>query len=551
MDQGQSQSQSPTNTSRHSATTKSRASLTKRLRAIEAALGDKFLQRLILKKCSNDLIYWISEWVWTYDPRLSPSMLPFDQFPRQIEFLEWLEESERIQKGGVAEKSRDVGFTWLCVAFLVHRWLFRSGFSGGVGSRKESLVDEIGNPDSIFEKARIILRHLPKWMLPKGFNWKRHDSFCKLINPANGSTITGEAGDNMGRGGRKSIYFIDESAFIERPLKVDAAISQNTNVPIHVSTANGTGNPFYVKRNGGEWRVFTFSWRDDPRKSEEWYAEQKRLLDPIIIAQEIDIDYKASQEGVIIPRGWLDSCIGRPLYEMERGAIALGVDIAEKGHDSSSVAAREGRNILHVEEWQGHDTEESKDRLIVVGKLLTKRLGKGHRLYFFIDTIGVGSGVANSLSRYINEHNRRCELRQKDPDTGKTLTDADILPWVVVRVHVGESSTDARFKNLKAQLWWRCREWVDEKEPAFSPDIKRADRDKLINQLSVVGYEIGERGLIEIESKRSLKKRGVKSPDMADALVHTFKWEAMKPEPETLYTRYQNANRGDGTWMAH
>jgi hypothetical protein len=429
------------------------------------------------------------------------------------------------------------------VAFLVHRWLFKPGFKGSIGSRKEMLVDDLGNLDSIFEKARFILRKLPAWMMPAGFNWKKHDNFCQLVNPANGATITGEAGDNMGRGGRSSVYIVDEAAFIERPLKVDSAISQNSNVLIYVSTANGTGNPFYAKRMSGEWRVFTFHWRDDPRKDQAWYEEQKRKLDPIIVAQEIDIDYTASQEGIIIPRGWLEGCTGRPLYKAERGAIAIGVDIAEEGNDNSAVVIREGRNILHAEEWHGHDTVGSVNELARIGNEWQKKLAPGHKLYFFIDKIGVGSGVVAGL----NEHIR--QQKKADPPVN--------LPWVVVPVHVGEESPDERCRNLKAALWWRCREWFDGQEPAISTEIPRSIRDKLINQLSVVTYQIKERGLIEIEPKTSLKKRGVKSPDMADALIHTFKWEAMKPKGEETADEYyerkrrEKQSRGDGSWMSN
>jgi len=85
-----------------------------------------------------------------------------------------------------------------------------------------------------------------------GFDIKWHAPHLKIVNPETESTITGEAGDNIGRGGRNSIYFKDESAFYEHPLTIDAALSQNSDVKIDVSTPNGIGNPFYQKRFAGE-----------------------------------------------------------------------------------------------------------------------------------------------------------------------------------------------------------------------------------------------------------------------------------------------------------
>jgi hypothetical protein len=205
--------------------------------------------------------------------------------------------------------------------YALHGWLFRPGFSAGFGSRKLELVDRRGDLDSIFEKLRFLLDNLPAWMLPTGFRRADHDNQARLLNPATGAAVTGEGGDNIGRGGRKSLYFIDEAAFLERPDSVDRALSQTTRVRIDVSTPNGPGNPFAAKRHSGKVPVFTLHWRDDPRKNAlqalpdgravyPWYEEQKRRLDPVTVAQEIDIDYTASVEGFVIPAAWVRAAVG-------------------------------------------------------------------------------------------------------------------------------------------------------------------------------------------------------------------------------------------------
>src|SRR5438132_289773 len=79
-----------------------------------------------------------------------------------------------------------------------HGWLFKPGYKAGFGSHKLDLVDRIGAPDSILEKVRFLLRHIPEWMRPVGFVFGKHDSYCKIVNPATGATITGEGGDNIG-----------------------------------------------------------------------------------------------------------------------------------------------------------------------------------------------------------------------------------------------------------------------------------------------------------------------------------------------------------------
>jgi hypothetical protein len=201
----------------------------------------------------------VGEFGWTIDPREGASTtIPFVLYPKQAEFLRWLRERETAKENGVAEKSRDVGLTWLCCAYALHGWLFRDGFRCGFGSRKLELVDKIGEAKCIFEKIRFMLRMLPSWMLPEGFNWRKDDTFAALRNPVNGSSISGEGGDEIGRGDRASIYFVDESAFLERSELIAASLSQTTNCRIDVSTPNGPGNEFARLRHSGNVSVFTF-----------------------------------------------------------------------------------------------------------------------------------------------------------------------------------------------------------------------------------------------------------------------------------------------------
>ena len=147
----------------------------------------------------------------------------------------------------------------------------------------------------------------------------------KIINPDTGATITGESGKNIGRGGRSMIYFKDESAHYERPELIEAALGDNTDVQIDVSSVHGSANVFYRRRTTGEvWepdkvmpkgktRVFVFDWRDHPGKPQSWYdlrrarAETEGLLH--IFAQEVDRDYLASMDKILISPAWVKAAI--------------------------------------------------------------------------------------------------------------------------------------------------------------------------------------------------------------------------------------------------
>jgi hypothetical protein len=499
-----------------------------------------------LGQAAADVRAFFNEWVWTYDPRLAEPFVRMRLFRRQAEFLTWLEEREAAEEDGLAEKSRDSGLTWLCAGFLVHRWLFRRGFKGGLGSRKQQLVDTIGDPDSIFEKLRIILRRLPPWMLPVGFDWKRDDNFCKLINPASGATITGEAGDDIGRGGRNSIYVVDEAAFVEHPQKIEAALAANTNCRIYVSTPNGVGNVFYQKRHSGEVPVFTMHWHDDPRKNawelidadghildagpggaeaspipdgcslrHPWYeAEKKRLASAIIVAQELDIDYTASLEGVTIPAAWVQAAVDlvKRLSLPRSEHVVAGLDVADGGGCENVLTIRRGPVIPEIHSRAEGGTTDTANWALALAR------AAGVRTLNY-DSVGVGAGIAGTF-------------RAKARD--------GLLGLIAIGVNVGIAPTEAVwpdgrtskewFGNLKAELWWIVRRRFEKSfemiegvaDYPLDEMISIPNHPRLIRELSNVLHFRREDGKIVIETKEHLAKRGVASPDYAESLMLTF-----------------------------
>lgn len=392
--------------------------------------------------------------------------------------------------------------------------MFREGAAIGFGSRKEALVDTIGDPDSIFEKCRIILRNLPAWMLPVGFNIDKDAGFCKIINRQTGATITGEAGDQIGRGGRKTLYFIDEAAFLERSQKVESALSQNTNVRIWVSTPNGTGNRFYKKRFGGVVSVFTFSWRDDPRKNEAWYQKQCSTLDEVTVAQEIDIDYSASMAGIVIPAKWVQAAVKLESFLKEKGLSIptsgnrfAALDVADEGSNKSVFITRKGISVDGIESWRGLMTTQTTYK--------AKEYGGQYQIHSLAyDCIGVGAGVKSTFD----------SMEEKPKFTTFAVNVGDAPSDTVWKD--GKTSKE-RFRNLKAELWWITRvrfektfEYIEEGENhPLDELISIPNHNELIAQLSQPTYHYTDTGKIQIESKESLKKRGIESPDFADALV--------------------------------
>lgn len=435
-------------------------------------------------------------------------MIPIVLFPKQQEYLLWRIERRRDKENGVIEKSRDAGITYMNIFHHLHCWLFESGYKGTFGSRIESLVDKRGDPDSIFEKIRVTLRWLPEWMMPDGFKWSAHDNYMRLTNPGNGSTITGQGGDNMGRGGRSTVYDVDEFAHIERAATVDAAISSNSDVIFYTSTPMGIGNLFYQKRFSENYKVFTFRWQDDPRKDQAWYEAQTKKFDSVIIAQEIDLDYTASVEGIYIPGEWVRAAIN--LFLPAVGRESAGLDVATSGKNKSVLIRRKGPKVLGIDDWQGLDGTQTTYK----AKEILEGSGCPHLNY---DADGVGEAVTGPL-------NNMDDLRFTFTPVRGAGSPSDTY-W-----EVEERTSKEKFHNRRAELWGlvheRFRKTYDfvTKGVLYPQDelISIPNHPTLVAQISQPKRRWTAAGKTLVESKEDMRKRGVDSPDHADALVLAF-----------------------------
>jgi phage terminase large subunit len=458
-----------------------RAERLKRIRATPGMLAG------LLEFYATHPVEFINDWGMTFDPRNAeiglPTTVPFLLFPKQAEFVEWVLARWRGREDGLAEKSRDMGVSWLCVAIAVWMWRFQRGTVIGFGSRKEEYVDKLGDPKSLFWKARQFIALLPVEFRPVGYSERLHAPHMRILNPENSSAIVGEAGDNIGRGNRTSIYFKDESAFYERPEAIDAALSQTSNCKIDVSTPNGTGNPFWRKRHGGKVPVFSFHWRDDPRKDADWYAQQCERLDAVIVAQEIDINYDASVSDAFIDGQCVDEAMRTGPGDVRAvGPLVVGIDVARFGDDKSVITFRRGRLVLPQIVLQGADVTQVAARARQEINYLNERPAQ-----IAVDTIGIGAGVADIMRQWFD---------------------------CVMDVNSAERMSDGQHYNRRAFMWSQMRDWL--KGQASLPNDP-----ELKTELSALRYRFKGAEML-IESKDDAKKRGVKSPDRADSLAMTF-----------------------------
>ena len=162
----------------------------------------------------------------------------------------------------------------------------------------------------------------------------------------------------------------------------------------------------------------------------------------------------------------------------------IGVDVARFGTDKTVFALREGQKGRIVFSVMGSDTMETAAKVKAYMRRYKANLAA-------IDTVGVGGGV---FDRMVEDNEN------------------------VISMQAASRAVDyMTYANSRAEWYWHVREMLEAGELDLDPED-----EELIEQLAGLQYKIDTRGRIVLESKEDMKKRGLDSPDRADALALAF-----------------------------
>lgn len=321
--------------------------------------------------CSRDILFYLNTFVYTYDSRLvkgnQAPKLPFITYPYQDAVLMSLLGAVG-EHDVLVEKSRDMGASWMLLMLIEWMWHFSEfPVTFLCVSRKEDLVDRKGDPDCLFWKLDFILSHQPGWLRPLMERKSMH-----FGNEDTGSTIDGDSttGD-VARGGRRTAIILDEFASVENGQEVLSATADATNCRLFNSTPKGVGNAFYNIRQTCEdvltlhWSVHPvkaagLSYGQDGKPTSPWYeAEVKRRNNKMEVAQELDIDYLASDYQFFDPV-YIQAILDRDVREpFRRGDLEYDV---ESARPSGFVERMDGLMLL----WM-NDIEHRERTTFVCG----------------------------------------------------------------------------------------------------------------------------------------------------------------------------------------
>lgn len=175
--------------------------------------------------------------------------------------------------------------------------------------------------------------------------------------------------------------------------------------------------------------------------------------------------------------------------------LVLGVDVARFGDDECVIYPRKGRDgrTIPITRLRGIDTMSFAGR---VAELYSRYRADA----VFVDGGGVGGGVVDRL--------RQLHVPVWDIQFGAKSD----MPYDGL-------INGVTFANKRAEIWGSMREWLRDGAIPDHPDIK----DQLIGP----EYGFNIRNEIQLERKEDMKKRGLASPDIGDALALTFAYPVM------------------------
>lgn len=223
-------------------------------------------------------------------------------------------------------------------------------------------------------------------------------------------------------------------------------------------------------------------------------------------------EFPTADDDTVIPLSMVEAAKKRVVVPLEFRPV-WGVDCARFGDDASALAKRAGNVLLEpVKEWHGVDTMQLVGLIVREWDATDEDMRPSE---IMVDVIGIGSGVVDRLLE---------------------------LGYPAFAVNVAESaSVEAKYHRLRDELWFKGRAWF----AALNCQIP--DDEKLIAELTAPTYDFASDGRTLVESKKEMRKRGLQSPNKADAFLNTF---ATVDQKRKKLQRDRYSGGGRSSWAA-
>lgn len=270
------------------------------------------------------------------------------------------------------------------------------------------------------------------------------------------------------------------------------------------------GNPtqlsgfFYEShhKNRSSYKTFHIDGRNSPRVSQEFVQTIIDMYgeDSDVFRVRVAGEFPKAENDVFIPLPLVEKGVMNELPKIAKKPlkIVIGVDVARFGDDSTVIVSNVDGHISKPIKRHGQDTMATVGDIVRLYKQLIQSYPMySRKVYVMVDDTGVGGGVTDRL--------KEIKIEQKLDKMG------------VVAVNFGEKIPDEEaadyFGNLPTYMWSLVKDRLKD------GSIQLPDDDNLVAELSTRKYKMTSTGKLVLESKDEMKKRGLPSPDNADAVA--------------------------------
>ena len=281
----------------------------------------------------------------------------------------------------------------------------------------------------------------------------------------------------------------DEASAIPEPVYEAAAGSMSGHAATTILIGNPTRNSGLFFRThhelSSDWETMHVSCMDNPLVSTDFVNQIKATYGETSNAFRVRVmgEFALRDDDVLIAAELVDGAMNRDIVLDRDAPLVYGVDVARFGDDRTVLLKRQGNVVTEVKHWTGLDLMQTTGRVIHEAEI-------DRPAEIMIDSIGLGAGVADRLR-----------------EQGYNVRD----------VNVSESSAiNPQAARLRDELWLAVRDWLQARTCKLPKD------DELRQELCGPTYTFTSTGKIKVEAKAELKRRGMRSPDLADALCLTF-----------------------------
>lgn len=249
------------------------------------------------------------------------------------------------------------------------------------------------------------------------------------------------------------------------------------------------------KQDRSSYKVLHFNCADSPLVDNDYRAGLVRKYGEgsNIVRVRADGEFPKQDDDVLIALELTEACLDREPMHIIAPRI-LGVDVARFGDDRTVFCVRQGSIVEHIQIAAKQDTMQTVGQAVDI----RQRFGCD---YIHVDVCGMGGGVVDRLM----------ELKQPvvGVDAASKAPERKRMPM------------DAQGFRMRDYLWLEAKDWLIDQEPSFA-QLDREHAEDLAAELSSIKYAFDSSGRIVMESKDKMKERGLRSPDIADALCLTF-----------------------------